>query len=85
MIVTNNRRDLLKQSSTLNIHGGLIILIPFVDRDRQIVLFTKVLDVLASRVDDLVNTLVEVLADGAVHVTDWSSGGADTDHIESPD
>jgi predicted nuclease of predicted toxin-antitoxin system len=84
VIVTNNRRDFLKEYARLDIHGGLVILIPFVDRDRQIVLFTKALDTLASRNNDLVNTLVEVLADGTVHLSDWSSGGADTRHIDDP-
>lgn len=60
------------------------MLIPFVDRNRQIALFSKALDVLSSRNDDFVNTLVEVLADGTVDLTDWSSGGADARHIDDP-
>lgn len=85
VMVTNNRRDFLKHYARLDIHAGLIILIPFVDRDRQVILFEKVLDMLAVRTDDLVNTLVEVLADGTVHVTDWSSDRAEVDHIDNPD
>lgn len=84
VIVTNNRRDFLKEYAKLDIHGGLVILIPFVEREQQITLFTKVLDVLDSRNDDLVNMLVEVLDDGTVHLTDWSSDGADTSHIDDP-
>lgn len=85
VIVTNNRRDFLKEYARLDLHGGLVILIPFVDRDRQIALFAKVLDVLLLRNDDLVNRLVEVLEDGTVHVMDWSAGDADTGHIDDPD
>jgi hypothetical protein len=73
IIVTNNRRDFLKEYAKLDIHGGLVVLIPLVKRDEQIGLFTKALDVFTARNDDLVNTLVEVLSDGSVHLREWNS------------
>lgn len=84
VIVTNNRRDFLKEYARLDVHAGLVVLIPFVDRDRQIALFSRALDVLASRNDDFVNVLVEVLEDGTVHLGNWSSGDADVSHIDNP-
>lgn len=84
VIVTNNRRDFLKEYAKFDLHGGLVILIPFVHRDQQIALFDKVLDLLAERNSDIVNRLVEVLADGTVHLTDWSSNNANASHVDEP-
>lgn len=84
IIVTNNRRDFLKEYAKLDVHGGLVILIPLVKRDEQIALFAKALDLLAERNDDLVNQLVEVLLDGSVHLRRWSSDDHDVSHVNNP-
>jgi hypothetical protein len=84
IVVTNNRRDFLKEYAKLDIHGGLVVLIPLVKRDEQIGLFTKALDVFTVRNDDLVNTLVEVLSDGSVHLREWNSENHDIGHISNP-
>ena len=60
IIVTSNRRDFLKEYAKLDIHSGLVVIIPRGKRDEQTRLFEKALEVFALRNDDLVNTLVEV-------------------------
>ena len=84
IIVTNNRRDYLKEYAKLDVHSGLVVLIPMVKRDEQIALFSKVLDLVAARNDDLVNMVVEVLPDGSVHLRDWNSEDHDVGHINNP-
>jgi predicted nuclease of predicted toxin-antitoxin system len=84
VIVTNNRRDFLKEYAKLDVHGGLVVLLPLVKRDEQIALFSRALDFLTERNDDLVNRLVEVLPDGSVHLRRWSSDDHDVGHIEDP-
>jgi predicted nuclease of predicted toxin-antitoxin system len=71
VLVTNNRRDFLKLYAQLEVHNGLIIIVPAVDLDEQCVLFRTALDT-AERQDSLVNLLIEVHADGSVDVRDWS-------------
>jgi hypothetical protein len=71
--VTNNRRDFLRLYASMEIHSGLIIIVPTVDREEQIRLFELALDAAEQR-DSLVNLLIEVHADGTVDVRDWSKG-----------
>jgi hypothetical protein len=71
VVVTNNRRDFLRLYARLEVHNGLIIIVPPVLRLEQIRLFGVALDV-AERRDDLVNLLIEVHADGTVEVRNWS-------------
>jgi predicted nuclease of predicted toxin-antitoxin system len=73
IVVTNNRRHFLKEYTKLDIHGGLIVIVPAVKRIEQQRLFDKVLDILADRKHDLVNHLAEVVADGTIHVRDGAS------------
>ncbi|MBI5128953.1 MAG: DUF5615 family PIN-like protein [Rhodopseudomonas palustris] len=84
VVVTNNRRDFLKEYARLDIHNGLVVILPRGKRDEQINLFSKVLDMLEARKDDLVNCLVEVLADGSVHLRKWNSEGHEIGHITDP-
>jgi predicted nuclease of predicted toxin-antitoxin system len=44
IIVTDNRRDFLKEYAKLEVHAGLVILLPKGTRDRQMALFQKALD-----------------------------------------
>ena len=81
--VTNNRRDFLKEYAQLSVHDGLIILVPMVERDDQIRLFSLVLDHLQT-LPDTVNKLVEIFSDGEIRVRDWSASDPDPGYITSP-
>jgi predicted nuclease of predicted toxin-antitoxin system len=84
VLVTNNRRDFLRYYSGVDIHGGLIILIPSVRTEIQLCLFAKALDAVHDMADDPVNRLIEVLTDGTVHVRAWSTAEHGADHIAKP-
>ena len=84
VLVTNNRRDFLKIYSSLPLHNGLVVLVPNVERARQVALFELVLDHLAKMNDRLVNKLVEILGDGSIHERDWSSAEFDPQHTSHP-
>jgi predicted nuclease of predicted toxin-antitoxin system len=71
IIVTNNRRDFLRIYAQLDLHNGLIIIVPTVPAEEQCRLFALALDSV-ERQDSLINLLVEVLADGTVDVRNWS-------------
>lgn len=71
VVVTNNRRDFLRLYAELEVHSGLIIIVPAVPRDEQCRLFGIALDV-AEMQDSLVNLLIEVRADGTVDVRNWA-------------
>ena len=71
VVVTNNRRDFLRLYAELEVHNGLIIIVPAVLRAAQRRLFEIALDT-AERQDSLINLLIEVHADGRVDVSDWS-------------
>jgi hypothetical protein len=84
VFVTNNRRDFLKEYMKVDLHSGLIIIVPDTKRADQQVLFATVLDLVASRNDDLVNLLVEVLPDGSVHCREWTAQNHDIGHVSNP-
>jgi predicted nuclease of predicted toxin-antitoxin system len=84
VLVTNNRRDFLKEYAKVDLHNGLIIIVPDTKRPHQQLLFGRVLDAVSNRNDDLVNKLVEVLLDGSVRVRDWTSQDHDVGHILAP-
>ena len=81
IVVTNDRKDFLKEYAKLDVHAGLVIILPKGDRDLQMNLFEKALEVFAARNDDLVNKLVEVARDGSVHIRDWNAETRDPGHI----
>lgn len=85
IIVTDNRRDFLKEYARLEVHAGLIILLPKGTRDRQMALFQRALDVYATRNDDLINKLLEVARDGSVHIREWNAGEHESGHIDGPE
>lgn len=84
IIVTNNRRDFLREYLKFDVHAGLVILVPHVDRDRQIKLFSGALDQFALAEDWPVNMLIEVLEDETVHIRQWSHEEHDLGHIAKP-
>lgn len=84
IVVTDNRRDFLKEYAKLDVHAGLVILLPKGTRSQQMQLFRKALDVFATRNDDLVNKVLEIAGDGSVHIREWNAGEHDIGHIDDP-
>ena len=81
IIVTNNRRHFLREYIKLNLHNGLIIIVPNVEREDQLRLFEIALDAVSN---GLVNKVAEVLIDRTVHIRHWTSQGHDIGHIDHP-
>jgi hypothetical protein len=67
-----------------DVHNGLVIIVPHVDREPQIRLFSLVLDYLAEMNDLPMNKLIEVLEDGTIHVREWTMEDHDIKHINNP-
>lgn len=87
IIVTLNRRDFLRLHAGLELHPGLVILIAQAPDNRgphQAELFAKALDAYAAMNTDLVNKVMEVHADGNVHIRDWNAADHDAGHIDNP-
>ena len=85
ILVTNNRRDFLKEYAKQDLHGGLVILVPQGDRAEQLDLFSRVLDRLAEMNEEPVNKLIEILRDGTIYVREWSRRAPDPGHVDNPD
>lgn len=71
VIVTNNRQDFLRLYADLEVHNGLVIIVPAVVRRQQMRLFDLALDV-AERQDSLINLMIEVHVGGSVEVRNWA-------------
>jgi predicted nuclease of predicted toxin-antitoxin system len=84
IIVTDNRKDFLKEYAKLDVHAGLVIILPKGRRNEQMALFQKALEIFMARNADLVNKLVEVARDGSVHIRDWHAADHDIGHIVDP-
>ncbi len=82
-IVTNNRRDFLKEYVRYPAHAGLIVIVPQADRHGQLMLFESALAEL-DRISPA-NRLMEVLSDRSVLVRAWNSSDHDIRHIVRPD
>ena len=67
LFVTNNRLDFLRLHGALEVHNGLIVIVPSVSRDRQIALFDLALDHLET-LPDLINQVLVVESDTSVQV-----------------
>jgi predicted nuclease of predicted toxin-antitoxin system len=67
LFVTNNRLDFLKLHGALDVHNGLIIIVPNVSRHQQIALFDRALDRIET-LPDLINQVLEIEADGSIRV-----------------
>lgn len=84
IVVTNNRRDFLREYLKYDVHNGLVVVVPQVDREPQIRLFLLVLDYLAEMNDLPMNKLIEILEDGTIHVREWTMDDHDIKHINNP-
>lgn len=84
VLATNNRRHFLREYLKHEVHNGLIIVVPNVERDHQIALFGLALDAVAALDADATNRVVEVLVDGSVHVRAWTSQDHEIGHIDGP-
>jgi predicted nuclease of predicted toxin-antitoxin system len=60
--VTNNRADFIQLFGRMDLHAGLIVLVPNVVPAVQLALFQAALQYMAQR--DLVNTVIEVRLEG---------------------
>lgn len=69
VVVTNNRDDYVRIYARLELHEGLVVIMPNVSKAAQTVLFGQALDVIAGAGEDIVNMLVEVSANGTVMMT----------------
>jgi hypothetical protein len=71
VFVTNNGRDFPPLYAKKDIHPGLVILIPgSLEREEQVELFGRVLDVIEP-LPDIVNRVIEVFSEGSVEVREW--------------
>jgi hypothetical protein len=61
-VVTNNRADFIHLYSKMDLHAGLVVLVPNVVPGLQRALFRAALQYAAAR--DLINTVVEVNLEG---------------------
>jgi predicted nuclease of predicted toxin-antitoxin system len=69
--VTNNARDFRRLYKRVELHPGLLIIVPQGRYELQISLFRKILDHIESH-PDTVNRLIEIDESGRVTVTPWS-------------
>ena len=69
-LVTNNARDFRRIYSGLDLHPGLVLLLPKIVASEQIKLFALVLDKVEDE-PDLINKLVEIDAAGTITISDW--------------
>ena len=82
-LVTNNRRDFLREYAKHAVHDGLIVLVPLVKRAEQFRLFGLALDHIQT-LSDTVNTLIEIFSDGEIRTRNWSASDNDLRHTASP-
>lgn len=84
IVVTNNRRDFLKEYLKYDSHAGLVVLVPHVERYVQTALFTGVLDLFDANGDNCVDMLIEVIGDKPPNVRRWNAEEHDLRHIATP-
>ena len=73
VIVTNNARDFLRLFRRIELHPGLIVILPELDAPRQRTFFTDVLDFVEAH-PDIVNLVVTIDAERRISATPWSAG-----------
>ena len=73
--VTNNRRDFLRLYRHVDLHAGLLIVVPSRWRAEQQRLVGLALDAIETSRFDTVNRLIEVDADGVVTMSAWPFDG----------
>jgi predicted nuclease of predicted toxin-antitoxin system len=84
MIVTNNRRDFMREYANFDLHNGLIIIVPNAGRQSQIRLFSLALDAILDLGESVINKIVEVLEDGSIHIREWTRSDHDLGHADNP-
>jgi predicted nuclease of predicted toxin-antitoxin system len=70
IFVTNNARDFRRLYAALDLHPGLVVILPAVKQPRQSELFRQALAAIDQQ-RDIINKLIEVDADGVVTIRDW--------------
>lgn len=67
-LVTSNWTDFRPMPQRLDVHPGIVVILPNVRRERQIELFTDVLTAIHDHQPpiDMINTVVQVDGDGTV-------------------
>ena len=69
--VTNNRADFIRLYRFVDLHAGLLVVVPAVEFEEQRRLLGMALDAIAAAGGDTTNELVEVFADGRVEMSRW--------------
>ena len=69
--VTNNRADFLRLFRFVDVHAGLLVIVPSAKQPEQCRLFTIALDAIEAAGEDMTCQLVEVFADGRVAMSRW--------------
>ena len=64
--VTNNAKDFLRLYHNVDVHAGLIVVLPSGEVEEQRALFRKVLDAITAAGSDITGELIEVDRDGTV-------------------
>lgn len=71
VLVTNNGVDYRPIYRSIDVHPGVVVIIPNLPRMEQIVAFRSVLTVLEGE-RDVINKLIEADADGGITISDFS-------------
>jgi hypothetical protein len=70
VFVTNNRHDFVALYEKLDLHNGLVIILPSVAAKKQSALFFQIIQYIKSGVD-IVNQLLEIDEGGNISCTPW--------------
>jgi predicted nuclease of predicted toxin-antitoxin system len=73
IVVTNNRKDFLREYAKFDVHPGLVIIVPRGDRADQIEWFSKILDFLQAMDEVPINRAIEIDAMDRISIREWSS------------
>jgi predicted nuclease of predicted toxin-antitoxin system len=70
IVVTNNRADYVRLYARIDLHPGLVVLMPSAPQATQLDLFAKLANMLIG-LGDLTNKLIEIDRDGTITTTPW--------------
>ena len=70
VFVTNNGVDFRPIYRTLELHSGLVVILPSLKKPGQLMLFNQIIDFLENERDSI-NLLVEIDEKGVISVVDW--------------
>lgn len=73
--VTNSRADFIRLYRFVDLHAGLLVVVPAVEYEEQRRLLGLALDAIAAAGNDPTNELVEVFVDGRVEMGRWPFTG----------